>query len=191
MHTSSHSPRALLLFDTNDNVCFVLCPTLRMHGSVHRCTHMETVCSHKHIRTQAHTQTHTHTHTSGSMAKPKKLSKPQFRGNGAIPRRAFPTRNDSISPLADCTYDTFSSHFVKQAHSALHSNTDDMHPFSFRAQSQWNKGPTKKHVKKDTEKDKKKKKRFGQIFGSRMPERRGKSLRLSVLLGRGWKFSFN
>lgn len=71
--------------------------------------------------------THSNVHTSGKTAKPMKLSKPQFRGNKAIPQCAFPTRNDSISPLADCTYDTFSSYFVKQAHSALHSNTDDMH----------------------------------------------------------------
>lgn len=128
MHTSSHSRRASLLFDTSYNVRFVSSPT--PHFSVHRCTHTETSCSHAHTQRHIRLKTHSHTHTSGRVAKHTELSKPQFGGNRAIPQRAFPTRNDSISPLADCSYDTFSSHFVKQAHSAPHSNTGDMHPFS-------------------------------------------------------------
>ena len=87
-HTSSHSTGALLLFDINYNVCFVLCPTLRTHTGVRRCMHMEIACLH--TRILKHTLKYTHTHTSGSAAKPMKLSKPQFRGNRAIPQCAFP-----------------------------------------------------------------------------------------------------
>lgn len=57
---TSHSPRALLLFDTNYNVCFVRCPTLSTH-TVHRCIHMETACSHKHVH--AYILMHTLKHT--------------------------------------------------------------------------------------------------------------------------------
>lgn len=100
MHTSSHSQRALLLFDTNYNVCFVPCPTLRTHTSVHRCIlYTWKPPSHKHIHACILMHTLKHIHTSGSTAKPMKLSKPQLRGNRTIPQCAFPTRNDSISPF--------------------------------------------------------------------------------------------
>ncbi len=83
MYTSSHSLRALLLFDTNYNVCFVLHSTLRAHTSVHRCVHTDTASSGKQIHTQV--LKHTFIHTSGSTAKLMNLSKPQFIENRAIP----------------------------------------------------------------------------------------------------------
>lgn len=146
MHTSSHPPTALLLFDTSYNAFLVLCPTLETHSSVHRCT----------THTQAHTHIHrqTEAHNTGSTAKPVKLSKPQFRGNEDIPQSALPTRNDSISLLAECTY-TFSSYFVKQAHSILHSNRGDGSLFfSVKSELYWNKGLTEKKRKGDEEKTK-------------------------------------
>lgn len=122
MLTSTHLSTTLLLFDTNYNVLLVLCPTPGTHTSVQRCN----------TRTEAHTSAHTQTdreaNTFGSTAKPMKLSKPQFRGNMAIPQSTLPSRNDSISLLANCKYNTFSSHSGKQAplsstfHHRLHAS---------------------------------------------------------------------
>lgn len=117
-HTSSHSTGALLLFDINYNVCFVLCPTLRTHTGVRRCMHMEIACLH--TRILKHTLKYTHTHTPRGV-RLSLWNSPSHNSEetGLFPNVPLPTRNDSISPLADCTYDTFSSYFVKQAHSAL------------------------------------------------------------------------
>lgn len=142
MQTSSHSPAAPLLFNTNHNGFLVPRPPPETRSSGRRCT--------THIR--AHTPAwtalrQTRTNISGNAAKLMRLSEPQFRGNEPIPQRALPARNDSISPLADCTYNTFSSHFVKQSHSILRSNTRSDADLNASGTSDWLKS-LKRRVKK-------------------------------------------
>lgn len=100
---------ALLLSDTNYNVRFVLCPTLRTRTSVHRCIHMETSCSiqtHTHTNGYwwSHTNTNTHLRDHGSANEtlqatiqrkrlfPNVLSQP-----GMIQFPLWPTANTTLS----------------------------------------------------------------------------------------------
>lgn len=130
-HNKKNTPADAHLLPLTDSVA-----TLRHKLQCVLCSgsHLKDTCECVQMHTLGNcllTQMHTHTHTpQQGTAKSMKLSKPQFRGNIAFPQSAFPTRNDSISPLADCSFDSFSSHFVKQACWALHSTTDNTHPFS-------------------------------------------------------------
>lgn len=170
------APSALLLFDTNYNVCFVLCLSLRTHARVTDACRRKPACSRKRTCILMHTPQETPLSLRNS---PSHSSE----GTGLFSIGMIPF------PLWLIAHTTLSHPVTSNRPIQLHIPT---HTRSILPLLNHNPNRMKDQLRDMYwETEEKKRKQFGQIFGSKAPERKEKSQRQYALLGQSWKFSFN